>query len=35
MTYDLQDINNADNINGCLVCAMDMAGLRASTSIRM
>src|ERR1022692_346911 len=32
ITYDLQDPNNADNINGVLVCAVDLAGLRASTS---
>jgi hypothetical protein len=32
ITYDLQDVNNADNINGVLVCAVDLAGLRASTS---
>src|ERR1035438_6021220 len=32
ITYDLQDINNADNINAVLVCAIDLAGLRASTS---
>ncbi len=32
VTYDLQDINNADNINAVLVCAIDLAGLRASTS---
>ena len=31
ITYDLQDINNAYNINGVLVCAVDLAGLRAST----
>ena len=32
ITYDLQDINNADNINAVLVCAIDLAGLRASTA---
>jgi hypothetical protein len=32
ISYDLQDPNNADNINGVLVCAVDLAGLRASTS---
>jgi len=32
ITYDLQDPNNGDNINGVLVCAVDLAGLRASTS---
>ncbi len=32
ITYDLQDTNNADNINGVLLCAVDLAGLRASTS---
>ena len=32
ITYDLQDVNNADNINGVLLCAVDLAGLRASTS---
>jgi hypothetical protein len=32
ITYDLQDINNQDNINAVLVCAVDLAGLRASTS---
>jgi len=32
ITYDLQDVNNADNINGVLVCAVDLAGLRASTA---
>jgi hypothetical protein len=31
ITYDLQDINNASNVNGVLVCAVDLAGLRAST----
>ena len=31
ITYDLQDINNDYNINGVLVCAVDLAGLRAST----
>jgi Abnormal spindle-like microcephaly-assoc'd, ASPM-SPD-2-Hydin len=32
ITYDLQDPNNSDNINGVLICAVDLAGLRASTS---
>jgi len=32
ITYDLQDVNNQDNINGVLVCAVDLAGLRASTA---
>lgn len=32
ITYDLQDPNNGDNINGVLLCAVDLAGLRASTS---
>jgi hypothetical protein len=32
ITYDLQDVNNADNIMGVLVCAVDLAGLRASTA---
>ena len=32
ITYDLLDPNNADNINGVLVCAVDLAGLRTSTS---
>jgi Abnormal spindle-like microcephaly-assoc'd, ASPM-SPD-2-Hydin len=32
ITYDLQDINNADNINAVLICAVDLAGLRASTA---
>ncbi len=32
ITYDLQDVNNFDNINGALVCAVDIAGMRASTS---
>jgi hypothetical protein len=32
ISYDLQDPNNGDNINGVLVCAVDLAGLRASTS---
>jgi hypothetical protein len=31
ITYDLQDPNAGDNINGVLVCAVDLAGLRAST----
>jgi hypothetical protein len=32
ITYDLMDPNNHDNINGVLICAVDLAGLRASTS---
>jgi hypothetical protein len=32
ITYDLQDPNNGDNINGVLICAVDLAGLRASTA---
>jgi len=32
ITYDLQDVNNASNINGVLVCAVDLAGMRASTA---
>ena len=32
ITYDLQDVNNSSNINGVLLCAVDLAGLRASTS---
>jgi hypothetical protein len=32
ITYDLMDPNNADNINGVLICAVDIAGLRNSTS---
>ncbi len=32
ITYDLEDPNNSSNINGVLVCAVDLAGLRASTS---
>jgi hypothetical protein len=32
ITYDLLDPNNANNINGVLLCAVDLAGLRASTS---
>jgi hypothetical protein len=31
ITYDLQDPNNNFNIEGVLVCAVDLAGLRAST----
>jgi len=31
ITYDLQDVNNQDNINAVLVCAVDLAGLRKST----
>ncbi len=30
ITYDLQDPNNHSNINGVLICAVDLAGLRAS-----
>lgn len=32
LTYDLQDVDNAFNITGALICAVDLAGLRASTS---
>ncbi len=32
ISYDLQDVNNSSNINGVLLCAVDLAGLRASTS---
>jgi hypothetical protein len=32
ITYDLLDVNNGDNINGVLICAIDLAGLRASTA---
>jgi hypothetical protein len=32
ITYDLQDPNNSNNTSGILVCATDLAGLRASTS---
>ena len=31
ITYDLQDTNNGNNTSGILVCAVDLAGLRAST----
>jgi hypothetical protein len=31
IAYDLQDINNDNNTTGILVCAVDLAGLRAST----
>ncbi|HEY1677441.1 MAG TPA: choice-of-anchor D domain-containing protein [Candidatus Sulfotelmatobacter sp.] len=31
ITYDLQDINNNNNVMGVLVCAVDIAGMRAST----
>jgi hypothetical protein len=31
ITYDLQDPNNNYNIDGVLLCAVDLAGLRAST----
>jgi len=30
ISYDLQDPNNHSNINGVLICAVDLAGLRAS-----
>jgi hypothetical protein len=32
ISYDLEDVNNASNINGVLICAVDLAGLRASTA---
>jgi hypothetical protein len=32
ITYDLQDPNKSNNTTGILVCALDLAGLRASTS---
>jgi Abnormal spindle-like microcephaly-assoc'd, ASPM-SPD-2-Hydin len=32
ISYDMLDPNNADNINGVLLCAVDLAGLRASTA---
>jgi len=32
LTYDLQDIDNSFNIGGVLACAVDLAGLRTSTS---
>jgi hypothetical protein len=32
ITYDLQDPNNDYNINGVLVCAVDLAGIRESTA---
>src|SRR5215467_2542597 len=32
ISYDLQDVNNQSNINGVLLCAADLAGLRASTA---
>jgi hypothetical protein len=32
ITYDLQDVNNQDIIMAPLVCAIDLAGLRASTA---
>ena len=32
ITYDLGDPNANQNINGVLICAVDLAGLRASTS---
>ncbi|MFZ0732901.1 MAG: choice-of-anchor D domain-containing protein [Candidatus Sulfotelmatobacter sp.] len=32
ISYDLEDPNASSNINGVLLCAVDLAGLRASTS---
>lgn len=32
ITYDLQDPNNGSNVMGVLLCAVDLAGLRASTA---
>jgi len=32
ISYDLMDGNSANNINGVLICAVDLAGLRASTA---
>jgi hypothetical protein len=32
ITYDLQDVDDVYNIWGVLICAVDLAGLRASTS---
>jgi hypothetical protein len=32
ISYDLMDVNNQSNINGVLICAVDLAGLRASTA---
>jgi Abnormal spindle-like microcephaly-assoc'd, ASPM-SPD-2-Hydin len=32
ITYDLMDPNNHNNVNGVLICAVDLAGLRASIS---
>ncbi len=32
ISYDLLDPNNGSNINGVLLCAVDIAGLRASTA---
>lgn len=32
ISYDLEDPNNNENINGAMLCAVDLAGLRASTS---
>ena len=32
ISYDLQDPNNNDNINAVLICAVDIAGMRNSTS---
>lgn len=31
ITYDLQDVDNHSNINGVLLCAVDLAGLRGSS----
>lgn len=31
ITYDLQDTDNNSNVGGALICAVDLAGLRAST----
>jgi hypothetical protein len=33
ITYDLQNTNSDNNTSGILICAVDIAGLRASTSI--
>lgn len=32
ISYDLEDPNNNENINGVMLCAVDLAGLRGSTS---
>ncbi len=32
ISYDLQDLDNGTNTAGILICAIDLAGLRASTS---